>query len=65
MRVRVIQTTDGKYVGQVFTLPPGPPTLAGVVTATGGRFNPTRIVVQSDGRIRISNTQYTAVVEAA
>ena len=62
MRVRVKQTTDGKFIGQVFSLPDNP-TLDDITIATGGMFHPEQILSLPNGDLRIFNTNYTAIVE--
>lgn len=71
MQVRVKETTDGKHVGEVWTLPAGftlleqlTPAVVEQITAAGGRrFDPDVCVVRADGTLRATNSNYSIVLE--
>lgn len=54
---RVIETTDGKYIGVVFddTKP--------LVSSDGIKFTPTKIQDLGDGLIRFSNAHYVVLTK--
>jgi hypothetical protein len=62
MPLRVIETTDGKYLG--LTLPIDPRQPPETVTAPDGAvFDPTAWDAIGSGRWRIRNAHYTVIAE--
>ena len=62
MALKVIKTTDGKYVGVSAPIDPRNPPEA-IPVADGAVFNPTWWSEVSPGRWRIWNSNYTVFAE--
>ena len=54
---RVIETTDGKYIGLVFD------DQEPLITPDGITFHPTKIQDLGNGIVRFSNSNYVALTE--
>lgn len=57
MKVRIINTTDGKYIGLVFD------TEKALTAPDGITFHPTKVQTLGEGMYRYSNSNYVAEVK--